>query len=302
MSTSVQRALNTRNSDNSLAGPAIAVWSAIILIAAVLVSRRLAGAFVTELGAATPCVAGTVTLLGSLAAYVLWCAANPTASGCKQAIAAGLTILPPLALVGALWMSTSAFVGGYLSALFMLSALATIFARDLVPGVARRTESCAIDNRLVEPRVPITVGVQHESPDNMSTVLRPLDTQADLAAPMDMDEPIEDEAVEADLSIIQWMTRRQLADGAESLDGSVRIHFGPGERFAVAHISFVPPLSDRPHADCQLLADFNGRVRIGVALAYGLRIEARRPEPAAQATSVVVGFSAHVLAAQSVAA
>jgi hypothetical protein len=182
MSTSVQRALNTRSSDDSLAGPAIAVWSAIMLIAVVLVSRRLAGAFVTELGAATPCVAGTVTLLGSLAAYVLWCAANPTASGCKQAIAAGLTILPPLALVGALWMSTSAFVGGYLSALFMLSALATIFARDLVPGVARRTESCAIDNRLVEPRVPITVGVQRESPDNASTVLHPLDTQADLAA------------------------------------------------------------------------------------------------------------------------
>jgi hypothetical protein len=302
MSTSAKNQLNGRMSDDSRTAAAIAVWSAITLIAAVLVSRRLAGAFSSEPAAATTCAAGTATLLLSLAANALWCAANPTASGRKQAIAAALTILPPLALSVALWMSFSAFVGGYLSTLFVLSALATVFIRDLVPGALRNTDSCAFANRPVEPRLQSTVEVQNGLEADASTVSRPLDTRADLSAPLDEEEPVDEEVVEADPSTLQWMTRKLRADGAESVDGSVRIYFGPGERFAVAHISFIPPLSDRPHAECQLLVDFNGRVRIGVALAFGLRIEARRPEPATQAISIDVGFSAQVRAVQRVAA
>ena len=116
---------------------------------------------------------------------------------------------------------------------------------------------------------------------------------------MAVDERIDEEAGEGDPSILQWMTRRQLADGAEAVEGSVRIHFGPGERSAVAHVSFIPPLSDRPRAECQVLADFDGRVRIGVAQAYGLRIEARRSESASHAISIDVGFSANVRAVQA---
>jgi hypothetical protein len=303
MSTSAQSQLNAgRSRDDSRTVAAIAVWSAITLVAAVLVSRRLAGAFSSEAAAVTTCVAGTAALLLSLAANALWCASNPTASGRKQAIAAALTILPPLALCAALWMSFSAFIGGYLSALFVLSALATVFIRDLVPGALRNSDSYAFENRLVEPRLQSTVEVQNGSEAVASTVSRPLDTQANLSEPLGMDEPGDEEAIEGDPSILQWMTRKLLAGGGESVDGSVRIYFAPGERSAMAHISFIPPLSDRPHAECQLLVDFNGRVRIGVALAYGLRIEARRPEPATQAISIDVGFSAQVRAVQRVAA
>src|SRR5580698_9095614 len=109
------------------------VWTSLSLIAAVLLSRRLAGAFGTIESAALPCVAGTVATFLSLAAHALWSIANPTASGRNLAIAAALTILPPLMIGDVLWTSPSVFIAGYLAALFVLAALATLFVRDFVP-------------------------------------------------------------------------------------------------------------------------------------------------------------------------
>jgi hypothetical protein len=123
----------------------------------------------------------------------------------------------------------------------------------------------------------------------------------DVVAPP-IDETIDEEAGEGDPSVLQWMTRRQLPAGGEAVEGSIRIQFESGERSAVAHISFIPPLPDRPRAECQVLVDFEGRVRIGVAQAYGLRIEARRSESGLKAASIDVGFSAQALAVQSAAA
>jgi hypothetical protein len=125
-------------------------------------------------------------------------------------------------------------------------------------------------------------------------------TEAVVSAPLD--ETIDEEAGEGDPSVLQWMTRRQLSTGGEAVEGSIRIHFEPGERSAVAHVSFIPPLPDRPRAECQVLFDFEGRVRIGVAQAYGLRIEARRSDSGLKKTSIDVGFSAQARAVQSAAA
>ena len=137
MSASVSGRLPPRSRDDFRVVFAMTVWSAITLIAAVLISRRVGGAFRADMGAVAPCLAATAAVLFSLVANALWCAANSTASGRNQIVASAVTLIPPLALAAALWTSPSAFIGGYLAALFVLSALATIVIRDLSPRRSR---------------------------------------------------------------------------------------------------------------------------------------------------------------------
>jgi hypothetical protein len=307
MSAGTRSRLPTRGSDDFRTVFAMSVWSAITLIAAALISRRVAGAFRADIGAATPCVAATVACLASMAAHALWSSANSALSGRKQFVAAAATLIPPLALAGAFWTSPSALIGGYLAALMILSVLATIVIRDLSTGAAGRTQWFPIDL----PQGPATSPISDHRArcshgGNHPEALCPPSVAAEVNARVTPDETneetIDEEAGAGDPSILQWMTRRQLADGAETVEGSVRIHFAPGERSAVAHVSFVPPLSDRPRAECQVFVDFDGRVRIGVAQAYGLRIEARRSDSPPHGISIDIGFSAHVRAAQKAAA
>jgi hypothetical protein len=273
---------------------ALTIWSGITLIAAVLISRRVGGAFRSDIGSSAPCLVATLAFLLSMAANALWCTVNPSASVRKQIVAGAVTLVPPFALAAALWTSPSAFVGGYLAALLVLSVLATIAIRDLAPSPAN-------DMRQVSASSPVADGrAGHPPRAETPKASCPLIAVADASMPID--ETVDEEAGEGDPSILQWMTRRQLPEGGETVEGSVRIHFGAGERSAVAHVSFIPPLPDLPRAECQVLVDFEGRVRIGMAQAYGLRIEARRPESGLKATSIDVGFSAQARAVQNAAA
>jgi hypothetical protein len=180
-----------------------------------------------------------------------------------------------------------------------LSVLATVVIRDVTATL--RSQRFASD----APPAPETASLKGAEPprrrDAPEESVRPA-AVSQAGAPLPLEELPREEPEEEDPSILQWMTRRQLADGVEAVEGSVRIHFAIGERSAVAHVSFIPPLSDRPSAECQVLDEFNGRVRIGVAQAYGLRIEARRSESVSHPLAVDVGFSAQVRAAQSAAA
>jgi hypothetical protein len=272
------------------------VWTALTLIAAVLLSRRVAGAFATNRPVALPCIAGTLATFVSLAAHALWSAANPAASGRRQAIAAALTILPAMVIADVLWTSSSALTGGYLAALFVFAAFATLFIRDFVPReseIAERVEgivSSALEFMLAHGPI-------------RSVTPRPIDPPTIEGVALPIDETIDDESCdEPDPTLSQTIVRRQLTEGSEFVEGTVRIHFGPGARTAVAHVSFVPPLAEKPKAECQVLSDFDGRVRIGLSQSYGLRIEARHSEPAEEATDVLVGFTAEVRAVKSEAA
>jgi hypothetical protein len=64
------------------------------------------------------------------------------------------------------------------------------------------------------------------------------------------------------------------------------------EKVGVAHLSFSPPLSCDPRAECHLLTEFDGRVRITAARSYGLRIEARQSGEPALSTTIRVAFTA----------
>ena len=227
----------------------------------------------------------------------MWTAANPTADGRRRAIVAVLSVLIPLVVADVLWTTPSAFSAGYLVALFILAGLATLFMRDLVPVASweslqqgQSLSSAPVETAPEPEKITLPVPAAHN----------PL--HADGVA-LSFEEAVDEESCdEVDPTLAQSIVRRQRACGAEIVEGTVPISFRAGERTAVAHVSFVPPLAERPRAECQVLSDFDGRVRIGLVQAYGLRIEARRSELAGAAIDVVVGFSAEVRAAQCEAA
>jgi len=120
------------------------------------------------------------------------------------------------------------------------------------------------------------------------------------------DTPVDEESEarpneerDCDASIVQRMTRRRLPDGGEVIEGAVRIDLDPAEKVGVAHLSFVPPLAFDPKAECHLLCDFDGRVRITAAKSYGLRIEARQSGEATFGTTIKIAFSAEASPAAS---
>ncbi len=295
---------------------ALAVWSAVTLAAVVVVSRRLAGAFSPrEAGAALPCLASTVAILLSLAAHTLWRSAQSAqATIRRQAVAIGVTMVPAFALGAALWTASSAFVGGYLGGLFLVSGLVALSIQDNRPFAMVWTiiDGTAPDSREKSvSRESHRAGSAEIHASAMPTEITLLDDDASSRVPREgvevgRDEVLADEAdeeIEKDSSIVQSLTRRQLADGSELVEGAVRVAFADGEKTASAHVAFVPPLNGRPQADCQIISDFDGRAKIGLAEAYGLHIEVRRAESSdSEAATVDVAFSTQTRAAQSAAA
>ena len=221
-----------------------------------------------------------------------------------------MTLIPPLVVALALWAGGSPFVGGFLAALFAFALLATLASRGLLHAAAVASQSVSPELK-AEPR-PVRLeahSIEADEDNRRSDAPKlgaarngPTPATQPVESPLLIDEPIDEEDCERDPAIVQSTIRRQESDGSEVVEGAVRISFGAPDRTAVAHVSFIPPLSRRPRAECQVLVDFEGRVRVALSQAYGLRIEARRPESCSGTTSIDVAFIATVSAVQSAAA
>jgi hypothetical protein len=273
---------------------ALATQTALILLTVVVVSRRMSGGFHSEVSAAVPCLVATLAVFFSLAALALWAsAAAPIASTRARLGAAALTVLPPLALGLSLWTSASAFVGGYLAAVTMASLVGAISIADATDGfsLARRTRSALFQVAPTQEWVALAAcppvfssrGAGEDTGGQAASATRTIEGECEASL---------DEEDESDDSLVQWMTRRRLANGGEVIEGAVRIELHPSEKVGVAHLAFVPPLSGDPRAECHLLCDFDGRVRITVAKSYGLRIEARQSGEPTLGIAINVAFSA----------
>jgi len=293
---------------------ALATGTALILMTVVAVSRRLSGAFQGPVSAATPCVIATLAAIFSLTALALWTAARGRVAPLRARVLPGaLAVLLPVVLGAALWISPSALVGGYLAALAMASLLGAVAIDDSAVGFALTNQMTAA--LFQDERVALAAGPPVSSSrvseaatceQAASASLAVKDPIADLVAEELADDeeskPTAEEEGESDDSVVQWMTRRRLADGGEVIEGAVQIDMDPAEQVGVAHLSFVPPLSCDPRAECHLLGDFDGRVRLTLAKSYGLRIEVRQSGQSTAPATVKVAFTAQAPPAASCAA
>jgi hypothetical protein len=304
---------------------ALAIQTVLVLMTVVVLSRRMSGAFHGSIAPVVPCLVATIAAFFSLASLALQITAPSIASTRKWMVATTTAVLPPVVLGAALWMVPSAVVGGYLAALATASVLCAVAIRDSASGFAfmNRLQSALFQGQVTQQWVALDLGklsrVAACPPASHSRVSNePTGGQAASATPprssatpqipladLTADEEsvaIPDEESESDQSIVQWMTRRRLPDGGEVVEGAVRIDLDPAEKVGVAHLSFVPPLACDPKAECHLLCDFGGRVRITAARSYGLRIEARQSGELTLATTINVAFSAQAPPAASRAA
>jgi len=93
--------------------------------------------------------------------------------------------------------------------------------------------------------------------------------------------------------VSQCLTRTRSQDQGERIEGTVRVEFAAGQKVAVVHVPFVPPLPRVPRIECHLMDGAELRVKVAAAHTYGMRIEARRTGSADAALSAEVSFAAH---------
>jgi len=100
-----------------------------------------------------------------------------------------------------------------------------------------------------------------------------------------LDEPTEEPISE---HLVQQLTRQRNASGGESLHALLRVSCTPGDRLAVVHLAFCPPLEAAPELTAHALDDSGAQAKITLAEIYGARIELRLPSPASDGDSVLL--------------
>jgi hypothetical protein len=93
-------------------------------------------------------------------------------------------------------------------------------------------------------------------------------------------------------SVLQVVRRIRDDEGRESIAAILRAEFAAGQRHAILHVGFCPPLSHLPLVEVEAGAGPEAEVRVVQAFAHGARLELRLAEPAEEACSVLVEVSA----------
>jgi hypothetical protein len=93
-------------------------------------------------------------------------------------------------------------------------------------------------------------------------------------------------------TVLQELVRYRLADGRESVRGTLRADFATGERIASLYAGFCPPFEQLPRVEAVAISGPPATVKLAQVLHQGTQIEVRLSAVAACQQSVVVRLSA----------
>jgi hypothetical protein len=94
-------------------------------------------------------------------------------------------------------------------------------------------------------------------------------------------------------NVVQQQVRRRTAAGEESIRGTVVVSFHAGDRLAVAHVGFCPPLQETPAVHLSTAYDeLDAVVTAGEILPWGIRVECRLEEAAEDPFDIPVDYRA----------
>jgi len=168
-----------------------------------------------------------------------------------------------------LWIVALTIAGAPIAGLVMLWALAAAEEGVAWPLLARRR----VVRQAKTPFPPAGPNVDHRGP---------------MAPPADADR---DEPPDSD-AIVQQLTRTKTPEGPEMIVGWLRLPLAPGQRSGVLHAAFCPPLEGPPIIQFEQIDGPPARIKLAQAYAYGARFDVKLTQPAEEADSVVVQFSA----------
>ena len=255
---------------------AVLIWSSLIVVTVLLLSRRVAGG-IDGIVSAWPCV--LVSSLATLLSGFGWVSFQQQAAGRSlrtEQIAAVVAWLPTWLSGVALLPSDLPLARGWLFGIAVLSAAG--FALSVSTSPARERGVVTDDHSLA--RRAGEVGRLAEAVDRTPTSPPLTDpdvgVRATSEAPSDLSvfDPVADER--SDESTTQWMTRQSLPDGVEQIEGSIRVSFAAGQRAASVHVPFSPPFAAVPQVECETVGDDPARWKLSVVYAYGMRVDLKR--------------------------
>ncbi len=253
---------------------AVLIWSSLIVVTVLLLSRRVTGG-IESVSSAGPCV--LVSSLATMLSGLGWLSFQQRSGSLPkrtEQIAAAVAWLPTWLSGVALLPPDSALARGWLVGIAALSAAGLVLtltnptrqrgevAKD--PSLTRRVNDVAGMREAVD-RTPTSdlcpdVGVRTTPP----------------ATPSDLSvfDPITDER--SNDSTTQWMTRQSLPSGVDQIEGAIRVSFAAGQRAASVHVPFSPPFAAVPQVECEATGDDPVRWKVSVVYAYGMRVELKR--------------------------
>jgi hypothetical protein len=96
--------------------------------------------------------------------------------------------------------------------------------------------------------------------------------------------------------VVEQMSRRRAADGAEEIAGWLRVSFAAGQRTAAAHAAFCPPLGAMPELTFEQLDGPAARIKPGQVLPFGIRLDLKLAAAAEEPADVLLRFTARAKA------
>jgi hypothetical protein len=92
--------------------------------------------------------------------------------------------------------------------------------------------------------------------------------------------------------VVQQLYRVRDAEGREVIYGTLRADFQAGQRTAVLHVGFCPPLERVPQIEAAPQAGSAATVKVAQALAHGARLDVRLAEDASEECWVWIDLTA----------
>jgi hypothetical protein len=92
--------------------------------------------------------------------------------------------------------------------------------------------------------------------------------------------------------IVQHLYRVRNEDGSELIYGTLRADFQTGQRSAVLHVGFCPPLPYLPEIEAEVLPGSEARLKIVQSLAHGARLNVKLPSTPAEDCHVWIDIAA----------
>jgi hypothetical protein len=227
---------------------AIVLWSSLILVAVLLLSRRWADGILPPNSVWPLIFVSSMSSLFSCLGWVLFQIGHeaPSQEARVEMVAGRVAWLSSWLGGIALLPAESSLAFGWLLGIAFVSA--GFFALT-----ARRPQSLPTGEKVRDATVDVS--------DEASLSLFPRDQEEASGA-----------------VVTQWMTRKTLAEGVENIAGAVRVPFAAGQRSASIHVPFSPPFATVPQVECEVISEESARWKVSVVYAYGMRIELKRDD------------------------
>lgn len=278
---------------------AIWIWSALLIVDAVLVTRRLSGEFAKPLPGGLALLSTALVAIASIVAWRLFTrasindAAPPWRRWQSRGLSMAVTILWAWAIsAGATPQSAGLLFG--IVAMFLWGLIALDIGEGSSSGVPFVVEQPAVQARA----------------DDSSAIVAPPDEGALPTVPGDhvIDFELADPGVgigeesadDLDDSLTLWLARRQTDDG-EQIEGWVRVRFAAGQRETTVHVAFCPPMSVCPEIETEELDGAGLEIRVAAVFPFGVRLTVRRSGTLEDRNCDRIGFIAQALPAQRAA-